>query len=297
MAEALGDVSALTEHERSPSASIIIPAHNEERAIGRLLSGLLADTVPGEFEIVVVCNACTDRTAELANEYAPAVRVLDLAEAGKHAALKAGDAAARVFPRLYVDADVELDGRGVRDLCAALVGGALAAAPARVMDLEHSAVLVRAYYAVWNQLPQVRNGLFGRGVVAVSAAGSARIAALPPVMSDDLAMSEAFADDERVIVESAQVVIHAPRKFRDLLRRRTRARIGNSQIDTSTGRAAEVKTSWAVLGQLVRKHPSMAVRVPVFIGVALLSKLSARRAVRRGDFTTWLRDESSRGEQ
>ena len=39
---------------------------------------------------------------------------------------------------------------------------------------------VRWYYDVWTQLPEVRRGLFGRGVVAVSEAGYARIAKLPP---------------------------------------------------------------------------------------------------------------------
>jgi hypothetical protein len=38
----------------------------------------------------------------------------------------------------------------------------------------------------------------------------------------------------------------------------------------------------------------LAVRLPVFIGVGFLSRLLARRAVRAGDFQTWLRDESSR---
>jgi hypothetical protein len=34
--------------------------------------------------------------------------------------------------------------------------------------------------------------------------------------------------------------------------------------------------------------------VLVFLAVALASRLAARRRIRRGDYDTWLRDESSR---
>ena len=45
--------------------SVVIPAHNEEAGIERTLRGVLADAVP-DLEIVVVVNATTDRTAEIA---------------------------------------------------------------------------------------------------------------------------------------------------------------------------------------------------------------------------------------
>src|SRR5262245_58336894 len=44
-------------------ASVVIPAHNEARVIERGLSSLLEGARPGELEIVVVCNGCTDDTA------------------------------------------------------------------------------------------------------------------------------------------------------------------------------------------------------------------------------------------
>jgi hypothetical protein len=40
----------------------------------------------------------------------------------------------------------------------------------------------------------------------------------------------------------------------------------------------------------------MAPRVALFLAVAVLARLKARRAVRQGDYSTWLRDESSRSE-
>ena len=45
--------------------SVIIPAHNEEAMIERVIRSVLADGIE-DLECVVVPNACTDRTAEIA---------------------------------------------------------------------------------------------------------------------------------------------------------------------------------------------------------------------------------------
>ena len=51
----------------------------------------------------------------------------------------------------------------------------LAVGPAREMDLARSAWPVRWYYDIWARLPGVRDGLFGRGVIAVSEEGCKRL--------------------------------------------------------------------------------------------------------------------------
>ena len=276
------------------TASIVVPAHNEERGIQRLLDALTVDAAPGEFEILVVCNGCTDSTAEIAAGYGPDVRVIDLPEPSKRAALKRGDAEATAFPRLYIDADVVIDAAAVRALARALRGPVLAAAPVRVLPREGVRRLVRAYYDVWEQLPQVRSAPFGRGVIAVSAAGHERIRALPPVMADDLALSAAFAAGERTVVAGAAVTVWPPRTLRDLMRRRIRVNTGNAQFDQGGGRPAELKTSPRTVLRVARAQPRLIPSVPVFLSVAFAAKLAARRRIGRGDFETWLRDESSR---
>jgi glycosyltransferase involved in cell wall biosynthesis len=51
--------------------SIVIPARNEERLIGRCLESirLAAAAFAGEVEIIVVLNRCTDRTEEIAHSF------------------------------------------------------------------------------------------------------------------------------------------------------------------------------------------------------------------------------------
>ena len=50
--------------------SVIIPAHNEEKYIKRCIDSIKKadDVFPGNTEIIVVCNRCTDKTADIAKE-------------------------------------------------------------------------------------------------------------------------------------------------------------------------------------------------------------------------------------
>ena len=284
-----------TRKSSNPALSVVIPAHNEELGIARLLSSLLRESTPGELEIVVACNACTDRTAEVAAGFGPMVTVIESDIPSKRLAQQAGDKVARDFPRAYVDADVVLGADDLRCLVAPLLDGrALATAPARRLESADVAWVVRRYYAFWERLPQVRSGLFGRGVVVVSQEGADRILALPEVLSDDLVMSEAFGPAERLVVDDAVVHISLPRTVRDLLNRRIRVATGTSQVDELNLRAPEATTSLATLLRIALREPRSVVDLVVFLGVTVVARAGARRRVRSGDYSTWLRDESSR---
>ncbi len=281
----------------------MIPAHNEARVIGRLLDSLLADTSEDdsskvETDIVVVCNGCTDDTARIAAARGPRVRVVEIPVPSKHTALRTGDDHARGFPRVYVDADVVIAGADIRALTAPLnddTSGVLATAPERQIPLDACAWRVRAYYQVWQRLPAVRAGLFGRGVIAVSKAGHARIAELPPLMADDLAASLAFGPEERLVVDSARVVVHPPRTWPDLIKRRIRAAVSTAQVERhQSPEEASARTSTADLKALLRGEPKLFLAVIVFVAAAVVARRGAKKAIRAQDFGTWLRDESSR---
>jgi glycosyltransferase involved in cell wall biosynthesis len=274
--------------------SVVVPAHNESAVIGRLLAGLLSRAEPGEFDVIVVANGCTDNTAGVAAGF-PTVRVVDTPVPSKFAALRLGDEQARDFPRLYVDADVELDTAGARALAAALEEpGVLAVAPRRELALDRRPLSVRWYYEFWERLPVVREGLFGRGVIGVNAEGKRRLGTIPDVMGDDLAASVAFEPHERRVVPDATVRVHAPRTQADLIRRRTRSVTSTEQLAARTTAGDSARTSRADLLGVVRREPAMALRLPVFLGITARSRRQSRRRVRAADFTTWDRDESSR---
>ncbi len=221
----------------------------------------------------------------------PGVEVLELVEGNKQRAMRAGGLRAGPHAVVFVDADVVISAEGVLTLIDALGDeGVQAAAPRRVLDLHRSSVLVRSYYAFWSALPHVADGLFGRGVIALSPAGRARVADLPLYLSDDLALSESFAPAERRVVDEAEVVVMGPRGVADLLRRRQRIVLGSREFDeTSAGRE---RTGLRTLVDVVRKRPRLAVHLPTFVAVTLTTRVALR--LRRADAPQWLRDNSSR---
>src|SRR5690242_7161518 len=87
--------SGLSRHypkpDTRPVPSVVIPAHNEATVIGRLLAGLLADAQPGEFDVIVVPNGCTDGTAAVAEKFGSAVTVVSTDIPSKYQALRLGD--------------------------------------------------------------------------------------------------------------------------------------------------------------------------------------------------------------
>ena len=88
--------------------SVIVPAHDESAVIQRTLATMLRDADKDGLEVIVVCNGCSDDTAERARSFGPPVRVLETDKGSKPLALKMADAAALHFPRLFVDADIEV---------------------------------------------------------------------------------------------------------------------------------------------------------------------------------------------
>lgn len=60
--------------------SVIIPAHNEEKYIGKCLQAVRSAekyAAPDKVEIIVVANRCTDRTAAIAEDYGAKVLIND----------------------------------------------------------------------------------------------------------------------------------------------------------------------------------------------------------------------------
>lgn len=276
--------------------SVVIAAHNEEAVIGRCLDALLADPPPGPFDITVVANGCTDGTAAEAARR-PGVRVVSLPDAGKPGALNAGDAVADGFPRVYLDADIVLSPGSLGAIVAALdaASGPLAVVPRRVLDLAGRPLLIRAFYAINARLPVYRRALFGRGVIALSAAGRSRFDAFPSLTADDLFLDSRFADEEKAEVAGACARVATPRRTADLVRRLVRVRAGNAALRasgaTGGGVRAAARSSW--LRDVVLPRPWLIPAGACYAAITLLAARRARRELRSGR-TVWGRDESSR---
>lgn len=89
----------------SPKVSIIIPAKNEERYLPRTLESIQRQN-RDDFEVIVVANACTDRTAEIAE--GAGCSVIRREDSGQCSAQNAGARVARGELLLFLDADITL---------------------------------------------------------------------------------------------------------------------------------------------------------------------------------------------
>jgi glycosyltransferase involved in cell wall biosynthesis len=89
--------------------SFVIPAYNEERYLGGCLESILSQTrdLPVPSEIIVVNNASTDNTRQVALSY-PGVRVVDEPRKGLTYARQAGFAASSGSLIANVDSDCRL---------------------------------------------------------------------------------------------------------------------------------------------------------------------------------------------
>ncbi|PRZ42487.1 glycosyltransferase involved in cell wall biosynthesis [Antricoccus suffuscus] len=285
---------------------VVIAAHNEASVIGRCLDNLLADSLPDEFEIVVVANGCDDATATIAAAR-NTVRVIELAEPSKPAALNAGDAAIDAFPRIYLDADIVLTTAGARALRDALLcppkatrpAGCptLAAVPRRTLDLRARPLMVRAYFAINSRLPVFRHGLFGRGAIAVSRAGRARFERFPDMVADDLFLDSVFDQGEKSEVDQIETVVAAPLRTRDLVRRLVRVRRGNAAM-RAAAREGQVtvpvrnadRFSW--LRDVIVPEPRLAPAAVVYVAITVWAAFLARRNA--GAAEPWGQDNSTR---
>ena len=279
-----------------PLGSVVIPAHNEAPVIRRCLEALCAGFAPGELDVVVVCNGCTDQTAELARSCGYQVRVVELASASKPAALRIGDAAALAFPRLYLDADVVLPGAAARSVLVRLLTGALAARPPIRYDSEASSAPVRSYYRARSRVPAVLGSLWGAGVYGLSAAGRRRFATFPDIVADDLWVDRHFGSGEVEIVECPPVVVTAPRRSRDLVRVLRRTYFGKGEAASSPDSASRSPETAAFalrdLGRLAALGPAAALDVATYAAFAVGGRLAVSVGSPAGD--GWGRDDSSR---
>src|SRR5581483_3716507 len=84
--------------------SVVVPAYNEEKYIGRCLESIIEEAGHDVFEIIVVDNASTDNTAAVAKKY-KGVRVVREDRKGLTRARQAGLMAAKGDLIAYIDAD------------------------------------------------------------------------------------------------------------------------------------------------------------------------------------------------
>jgi Glycosyl transferase family 2 len=281
----------------APRLSLVVPAHNEGALLTATLNRALEGARPGEFDVVIVANGCTDDTVTQARAI-PGARVVQIEAASKVAALNAGDEATTVFPRVYLDADVEVDAATLRSLADALraIDEPRVASPRLRVDATASTWAVQQHVRVWEQSAYRRRGHIGSGVYAVNESGRRRWGAFPDVIADDRFVQQSFLPAERITLDSHSFTVRAPRDMAAHIRRATRIEAGNRTLRGDQQRAAAEPAAIRfsrLLGR-VAAQPALWPALPVYLYGYGVPLVRARALLRSGDAVAWSRDASLR---
>ena len=108
---------------KPPKLSFVVPAHNEERELPQTLTSLrrAADTLGQSYEMIVVNDASTDASAEVAAKFG--ARLINIDRRQIAAARNTGGRAARGELLFFVDADTQITVALLRDAIRALEDG------------------------------------------------------------------------------------------------------------------------------------------------------------------------------
>lgn len=195
--------------------SIVIPAYNEEKAIGAIVERCLAardyikdGTNIADVEIIVVNDGSADRTKDVAAGYRDITLISHPVNRGYGVAIKTGFAAARGDLVAFLDADGTCDPRFFRDLARALEQGRADISIGSRLTPESRMPFTRL---VGNVFYALLLGALSNRTVTDTASGMrilrrsslSRIFPLPDGMDFTPAMSaKALFDEELVIVET-----------------------------------------------------------------------------------------------
>lgn len=274
--------------------SVVIPAHNEEAVIERTLRGVLADEVPN-LEIVVVVNATTDRTADIARNLDPRIIVIETSTPGKTNALNLGEEVVKTFPRVFLDADITLAPGTLSGLLEATSESHPIVSPRPVYDLSGCSIAMRLYMQA-----EAYNHYYGQGApngsgcFSLSEEGRSRWEEFPELIADDGFVQNQFQPCESKTVSNSGATVLPPRDIPSMITVRARVRRGRFELGS---RYPEImgKHQSEVGGVLTRMllRPWTWPALSIYCWVRVRERQLARRQLATGE-TGWGRDETAR---
>jgi len=283
--------------------SVVIPAHNEANGIERCLRAVLADGVE-DLAVVVVANACRDDTAARARAVGGPVRVVETAEGGKVLAMNLGERHLReegldLFPRLFLDGDIELEPGSLRALFAAAASPSPRVVAARPrFETGGCSVGVRLYFDAERFNPYHLAGApNGSGTYCVNAAGRARWGEFPQVLADDGFVERQFSASERETVAGAVARVRVPRSVAALRRVAARVRLGTAELDRIAPLRPDQLAAGGTFAAVAARLAPNPLRWPsllMWTGIKLLERVESRGVARKQGADRWQQDTSSR---
>jgi len=212
-------------------ATIIIPAHNEENNIYRVLNALEPNKNKSNFTIIVVCNACTDNTANVIKKNFTSVVCIETEIASKSLAIRHAETLDVSFPRMYLDADIELTGQeAMKIIKSSKDHPDKISMPTSRVNFTNVNIFVRLYYQYWYQTSYVRKLGYGCGVYVLSKRGRNKFGIWPDLISDDGFVRQFFSVQEVNLIHNSHVKVNAPKDLWSLIKIKIRSKYGSLQL-------------------------------------------------------------------
>jgi len=278
-------------------ATIIVPAHNEAAVIRACLDSIVSQQ--GIDHIIVPCNGCTDNTVDIVKQNYPQVVCLDINKPSKTNALNIAEDKAKelgvTYPIFYIDADTQLSKNCIFDITQAMESNTelLLTAPTPIISTEKSSWLVKTYYAVWINLPYIKEGVIATCSFIVSEKGRQRFDKFADVIGDDGFIRCHFKNTEIANVNTSNIFITAPRDIYSLIKIKTRARLGNMELlARKKCPIVEAKNYGGVMKSRLLSREFLA--TSIYIMIALVIRVRAQLQFKKLDSYQWEKDISSR---
>ncbi len=270
-------------------AAVIIPAFNEEKQIATTLSTINIDSANKEFDVIIICNGCSDNTASIVKENYPDIHLYEIPVASKAAAIQYAESLNIGFPRIYMDADIRLDKKSILALCkASSTFSNKLVLPVSKIDTNSSSYFVRAFYREWYKTDFVKKAGFGSGVYCIGKDARKKFGQWPTLISDDGFVRSQFSIAETVVIQNAISHVKAPDSLWQLIRIKHRSKYGNIQLKKylKENKINFIKPDFPPL------RKTMSVATIIYLGINTIALSQAYWTFLRGNFS-WLRDTSS----
>jgi cellulose synthase/poly-beta-1,6-N-acetylglucosamine synthase-like glycosyltransferase/peptidoglycan/xylan/chitin deacetylase (PgdA/CDA1 family) len=248
--------------EYRPTVSVVIPAWNEGRVIGRTVTSVLAQAYP-HFEVLVVDDGSTDDTALAAQGASddPRVRVIRKENGGKAAAINHGMTLANGDVIVVIDADTLLAPDAIRHLVRPLADKRVGAVAGnakvgnrvnlvtrwQAVEYVTSQNLDRRAFVMLNCITVVPGAIGAWRKSAVLDAGGFRTDTLAE--DQDLTLTLLRRGHRVALADQAVALTEAPETFEALLKQRFRWSFGTLQCAWKH-RAAMGRRSSGALGMV-----------------------------------------------
>ncbi|MGB9842273.1 MAG: glycosyltransferase family 2 protein [Candidatus Bathyarchaeales archaeon] len=280
----------------TPKVSLIIPAHNEEKAIERAVTSALEVDYPNK-EIIVVDDGSTDRTYQLAYPYAQKglIKLLrrESASGSKAGALNYGVLFARGDVIVTVDADTLIERDAIKEIVKPLANPKVSAVSGNVRILagEHGGqnllVKLQAYeYLLSLELGRRFNSLIGTLLIISGAFGAfwkSNIVNLGQYDKDtitedfDITVKMRKLGKRLVFAENAIAWTFAPETWRSWIRQRVRWTKGQVETlkkhsDIFSKKKYDFKFVAALYDMLLIDIILLFIRIAWFFFIALFSQ-------------------------